>query len=169
VRRAAALLAVATTAAALSAPPAAHGAGVHVRDRLVFTHQDGTRASFPREVRVWCGPWEPDVRVRSIHVLVGRGPASWLMTAVLADVRRDPVVRFPNDFVFDAPRGALLFVAAGGNEASSAEEEASGTLHFRRARCGAHPRVAFTVDATLGSEFSDGGTVRVRGSFRATL
>jgi hypothetical protein len=154
-----ALLASVSTSTATAAPPRVDG-------QLTFTRPDGTRLAFDDGIRIRCGPWEPGVPVRSIHVTVGsRASGSfWFLSAVLADVRRPTVVRLPNSFTFDEPEGALLFaVDRGENELSSAEEEASGRIVFERAGCRPKPHVRLRVDATLGSEFSDGEPVRVRG------
>lgn len=148
---------LASTAAA--APPRVDGG-------LTFTRPDGTRLVFGQRFRIRCGPWEPDVPVRAIHVVAGipRSGAFWLLSAVLADVTRPTTVKLPNSFTFSKPRGALLFaVDRGENELSSAEEEASGSIVFERAGCRPKPHVTFRVDATLGSEFFDGETARVRG------
>jgi hypothetical protein len=147
--------------ACLALAPAASGV-------LTFTRPDGTRAAFPGPVRVWCGPWEPGVPVRTLHVRVGRlGKAFWQLDAVLADVRRTPTVRLPNTFVSSEPEGARLFAYDPPNELSTDVEEARGTLVFRRAACGATPRVTVRVRATLGSEFFDGDPIDVRGLFSA--
>ena len=152
---------------------AAAGAGLHVRDRLAFRHLDGARVKFGRELRVWCGPWAPDVPVPSIHVRVGSrsrtgGTAVWELDAVVADVKRRPVVRLPHAFVFDHPTGAQLFAAAGGDELNSDTEGSAGRIRFERVSCGRRMRIAFRVRARIGSEFSDGEPLKVRGSFRAS-
>ena len=150
----------------LLAPPAG---AITVDNGLVFLRPDGTEVAYPGAVRVWCGPWASDVPVRSVHVQVGaRGRPYWHLSAVLADVRRDPVVRLPHTFIFGRPSEALLFAVDGTNELSSAEEEASGRITFRRARCGPRLRIRFRVDATLGSEFLDGEPLSVRGTFAAS-
>jgi hypothetical protein len=153
---------------ALLGPVAPAADAITVENGLVFTRPDGTRVDYPSRVRVWCGPWEPDVPVRSLHVQVGvRGGPYWRLSAVVADVTRRPVIRLPHSFVFDRPTGALLFATDGTNELSSAEEEAAGRLVFRRARCGPRMAVRVRVRATLGSEFSDGAPLLVRGTFTA--
>ena len=150
---------------AVAAAPAA--GAIRVDDRLAFARTDGVPLAFPPRLRVFCGPWERGVPARSIHVWIGGRHGRWQLDAVLADVRRHPVVRLPNTFVFDAPRGAQLFVGIGGIEASSAEEEARGRIVFERARCGPRPRIRVRVDALLGSEFFDGEPVVVTGTFAA--
>jgi hypothetical protein len=161
-----ALVAVALAGAAY---PAAADA-ITVDNRLAFTRPDGSAVTYPSRVRVWCGPWEPDVPVRAIHVQVGvlGKPPYWRLSAVPGDVTRRRVVRLPHFFVWDEPSEALLFAVDGENELSSAEEEASGSITFRRARCGRHLRIRFRVDATLGSEFFEGDELRVRGTFAAS-
>lgn len=161
-------LALALLAALLGAALPETAAAITVENRLTFTRPDGTEVAYPSRVRVWCGPWEPDVPVRAIHVQVGvRGEPYWRMSAVVADVNRERVVELPHSFVWDQPTGALLFAVDGTNELSSAEEEAAGRIVFRRARCGRRLSVRFRVTATLGSEFSDGQPLRVRGTFTA--
>ena len=150
----------------------ASAADLRVRDRLTWSRPDGTPLAFRPEIRVWCGRWERDVPVPSIHVLVGhrlpiRSAAFWELHAVVADVRRRPRVRLPNTFDWIHPRGALLFAAAGGNEANSDTERSSGSIRFLRVRCGRRMRIAFRVNARVGSELS-GETLTVRGSFSAS-
>ena len=154
-----------------AAPAAAAHAAIDVDDQLTLTRADGDEVEFPARVRVWCGRWEPDVEARALHVRIGRPGkgAFWWLRAVVADVRREPVVRLPHSFVFDRPTGAQLFAVDGTNELSSAEEEASGRIVFRRARCGRRLAVRVRVDATLGSELSDGEPLTVTGSFAARV
>ena len=85
----------------------------------------------------------------------------------VADVRRRPRVRLPNTFDWIHARGALLFAAAGGNEANSDTERSSGSIRFLRVRCGRRMRI-FRVNARVGSELIDGETLTVRGSFSAS-
>lgn len=104
--------------------------------------------------------------VRAIHVVAGdrRSGSFWFLSAVLADVTRPTTVTLPNSFTFSEPRGALLFaVDRGENELSSAVEEATGRIVIERGGCRPEPHVTFRVAATLGSEFFDGASVRVRG------
>jgi hypothetical protein len=171
-RRFTAVLVAAGAAAALLSPVA--GAGLRVRDGLTWTRPDGTVVDFGPELRVWCGRWSEDARAPSIHVRVGHRsadgrPGLWELHAVVADVRRRPVVRLPNSFVFDHPRGAQLFAVDDRNEVNSDTDRSAGRIRFDRVRCGPRMRIALRVRARVGSEFSDGATLRVRGSFRASM
>jgi hypothetical protein len=162
------LLVIALLAAVAGGPDAA-AADLTVESTVAFTRPDGSQVPVAQRVRVWCGRWDPDVPVRSVRIRAGaRGGPFWQLRAVVADVRRRPVVRFPNDFVWDDPSGAQLFMLDGENELSSSEEEASGTITFQKVRCGRRLDVRFRVDGVLGSEFSDGDELTVRGSFRAS-
>ncbi|MEA2135161.1 MAG: hypothetical protein QOC68_3070 [Solirubrobacteraceae bacterium] len=148
--------------------PAEAAAGLRVRDRLTLTRPDGTRLAFRPDVRVWCGRWEPDVPVPSIHVRVGAGLAPrWELHAVVADVKRRPVVKLPNAFNFDQPKGALLFATDRRNELNSDTEESSGRIRFQRVSCGPRLRIAFRIKARVGSEVS-GEPLHVSGSFSAS-
>ncbi len=152
-----------------AAVPAEGAAGLRVRDRLVWSHPDGTPVAFRPDVRVWCGRWERDVKVPSIHVRVGAGSAPrWELNAVVADVKRRPVVRLPHSFTFDRPTGAQLFATAGGNELNSDTDPSRGRIRFQRVSCGKRLRIAFSVDGRVGSEFGDGEPLTVRGSFSAS-
>jgi hypothetical protein len=153
----------------LVAPAAAHAAELRVTNTLEFTRADGSLVEYPFDVRVWCGRWERDVPVRTLHVRIGwsRPTSRWSLSAVVGDVRRRPVVRLPRSFVWNEPEGALLFATDGQNEVSSAEEEAGGRIRFDRVRCGRRLAVRFRIRAVLGSELFDGEPVTVRGTFRA--
>ena len=163
----AALIACGVTAGA--AAPADGAAGLRVRDRLAWSHPDGTPVAFRPDVRVWCGRWERDVKVPSIHVRVGaRTAPRWELNAVVADVKRRPVVRLPHSFVFDHPTGAQLFATDGRNELNSDTDPSSGRIRFQRVGCGKRLRVAFSLNGRVGSEFGDGEPLLVRGSFSAS-
>jgi hypothetical protein len=153
-------------AAALIAPAPA-SADLIVDDRVAFTRPDGAPVAFPRKARVWCGRWERDVPERALHVRIGGRHGLWELRAVVADVRRDPVVHFPHFFVWNRPSEASLFATDGDNELSTAQEEASGQITFGRVRCGRRLAVRFRIDAVLGSEFFEGDEWTVRGSFSA--
>jgi hypothetical protein len=158
-------VALASVAAAVSSPAAP--AQIIVDNRLTFTRPDGSAIVFPPRVRVWCGRWEPGVSERALHVRVGGRRGGWQLRAVVADVRRDPVVDLPHSFVWRDPSEAQLFATDLDNELSTAEEEASGRITFGRARCGRRLVVRVRIDAVLGSEFFEGDEWRVRGSFSA--
>ncbi len=160
-----ALLAAVAASGAAAAPAASPD--FQVNNQVVLTRADGTVLPVKANVRVWCGPWASDVRTPAIHVRAGTRGGVWTLSAVLADVRRRPVVRFPHSFVFDKPTGAQLFAGDGRNEASTAEEESSGRITFTRARCGTRLDLRFRVDGVMGSEFSDGTSIAIRGSFSA--
>ena len=162
-------LLVIVLAAVFAAPSVAHAGELRVTNTLVFTRTDGSVVGYPFDVRVWCGRWDRSVPVRTLHVRIGwsRPMTRWSLSAVVGDVRRRPVVRLPRMFVWNEPRGALLFATDGRNELSSAVEEARGRIRFDRVRCGRRLEVGVRIRAVLGSEFFDGEPLSVRGGFRA--
>jgi hypothetical protein len=107
--------------------------------------------------------------VPSIHVRVGdRLAPRWELSAVVADVKRHPVVRLPHSFVFDHPTGARFFATDRSNEVNSDTEESSGRIRFQRVSCGRRLRIAFRFSGRVGSELGDGEPLIVRGSFSAS-
>jgi hypothetical protein len=161
-RRARRAVVLAAACLAPSVPAAAHAS-------LSFTRPDGSPIAFRGATRVWCGPWEQGVPRRSIHLARGRAGHHWELSAVRRDVAPGRRFAFPLDFVFDRPHGVQLFVADGADEASSSEEESSGSLTFSQASCHAGESVAFSVDAVLGSELFGGAPVHVTGTFRGPV
>ena len=154
---------------ALLAWPSVSAADLRVTSTVAATRADGSVVPFAQNLRVWCGRWEPGVPTRTLHIRSGaqEGPR-WQLDAVVADVRRRRVVRFPHSFVWNRPTGAQLFAVDGDNELSSAEEEGSGEITFGQVRCGRRLAVRFRVRAVLGSEFFGGEELTMRGSFRAS-
>jgi hypothetical protein len=153
--------------------PVAH-AGLRVRDALTWTRPDASAVGFGPEIRVWCGPWSADAPAKSIHVRVGHRsldgrPAMWELHAVVAHVKRRPVVRLPNSFVFDHPHGAQLFAVDGTDEVNSDTDPSAGRIRFDRVRCGPRMRIVLHIRARVGCETIDGAPLRVRGSFRASM
>lgn len=142
---------------------------------LNFVRADGSKIAFDNPARIWCGPWTDIVDTQSLHVATLPGPrpeAWWEVRAVIAAVRRQPRVGFPVDFVWNRPTGALVFVAddrGNGNEASSEQEDSSGSVQFEQASCSKGARVEFRIDAVLDSEFSDDTPITVQGHFRGTV
>ena len=142
-----------------------------------MTRPDGSEVEFSEGFEVFCGPWENDVPVPALHVEApprasldeDRPPeARLLVTAVLRDLVRSRTVRFPHSFVSSRPSKAHVFVYEGKtkNEAGSDQEESSGALVVRSYSCGHREAELEFQDVVLGSEFSDGGTISLRGRLR---
>ena len=95
----------------------------------------------------------------------------WHVSAVASDITRRRVIRFPVRAFEARPHGAVVFVgdSVTGNEASSEEEEARGSISFAPVRCTPGNRVRFTISAVLGSEFGDGKPIRVNGTYDGTI
>jgi hypothetical protein len=133
---------------------------------LVFKRPGGSAIPFTGTLRAWCGPWDDEVARPSVHVELRNARRGWELSAVRHDLEVSRRINFPNEFVSKRPRGVLLFVAASAIEASTAEEESSGSLVFSRVSCRLGGVVEFSIDALLGSELFNGKSVRVSGTYR---
>lgn len=137
--------------------------------RLTFSRPDGSAIRFAGPPRVWCGPWDYDAAQRSVHVRLRNKKRLWDLIAVRRDVEVGQPMEFPNFFLATKPHDASLFTAYDKNEASTAEEESSGSMTFSQVSCRRDGTVAFSIDAVLGSEFIDGELVTVTGTFQGRV
>ena len=142
---------------------------------LVFTRADqsGIVFSSAAVLQVWCGPWEEGTTpTQSLQILFG-GPGAedprWSLRTVVADVTIGVPLGFPNGFVFDQPKDVDLFLSDPSNELSTQDSRSSGSLTFQKLQCGSGGEVQFSIDAVIGSEFGDGPSVSVTGSFQAEV
>jgi hypothetical protein len=126
---------------------------------LVFKRPNGSAIRFDTAPKAWCGPWDEDVARRSIHVAARSPRRGWELSAVRRDLEVGKPIEFPNEFVSSRPHGAQLFVASGRIEASTAEEESTGSMVFSRMSCRLGGLIEFSIDAVLGSELFDGKSV----------
>jgi hypothetical protein len=149
---------------------------------LVFTRHDGSTFTFAN-AKVSCGKSRNGGNRKAIFVDSLPSPYEgsatdvpyFFLEGVLRDVAPRGKVRFPHSASFGHPSGAEMFVfdrddpaAMAGNELSSDQEESSGSIIFHKARCKPRARIAFTIDAKLGSEYYDLQELRVEGYFRGS-
>jgi hypothetical protein len=152
-------------------------AGQAAVSTLAFRRADGSRIRFPGTVRAWCGAWDEQDSTRALHVAVlgpgARGYARpfWLVQAVLRDVSRGRVVRFPIGFDSSSVRGGIAFVydTRTRNEVSSEDEAAKGRMAFSPIRCDLGSPVRFSISGKLGSELLNGKPVTASGTFRGAV
>src|SRR5918994_1790424 len=114
--------------------------GFQIRDRLELTDPSGGPIGVARRYTMWCS-----VRKRTgavVHLLGGDRRSHWSVAAPVRYLRRHPRLRLPESL----RAGAVLFAAADGNEASSAEEEARGLATFDRIGCRNGPVLRFRVN-----------------------
>jgi hypothetical protein len=107
----------------------------------------------------WCGP-DDSYPGTVLHVAaiggVQRAPAEgyfsyWHLWALPRDVEDGQRVHFPGRY----KRDAILFAydELTENEASTQEENSSGSAQFTTARCKVGAPLAFAVEGVIGSEF----------------
>jgi hypothetical protein len=149
-----------------------------VVDELVFRTVDGRVVEMPQEVHVWCGSWDPGGigGSRAVRVYAGRvenGERRRPLWTLDASIEGTPVgtpIRLPRGVDAPRPRGVRLYAAwLPGHENASGFDRADGELTIEALSCEPGARLAFSVDATLGSEFSDGELLTVVGRFEATV
>lgn len=157
------------------------GAGDDEAVDVEFTREDGSAATFPETVRAWCEAFDGDnPDVDAVHVWAGEPPQgepadpAWFVSAVRADIEREPTTTLPNNFVYTEPRGASLFALDdaehGNNELSSADDESSGTIRVELDGCEPGDSVRLTFDeVVLGAELFQLPSMSVEGTALATI
>jgi hypothetical protein len=144
-----------------------------IDNSLVFTREDSSVVEFPAdaEAYVWCGPWENDVPVLSLHVLFGSPaePVGWQLQAVVGDIEIGDTLRFPNSFIWNQPDGVFLFLLDPPNELATSTVVSGGFVVFHRLPCKSGTTVDFSIDAIMGSEYGEMPPVTVRGRFAAQV
>ncbi|KRB78848.1 hypothetical protein ASE01_23715 [Nocardioides sp. Root190] len=131
-------------------------------DGLVATLPDNSRVTL-NPTAVQCVPSEEDPDVEVLEIFADLPGARLHIQAVPTDEARSfdlPIDA--GDYESGAENISVFIGAPPDVEASSAEEESSGTLELLRASC-APETLEFKIDATLGSETADDGAVRVQG------
>ena len=98
---------------------------------------------------------------------MSKNPAESRLTffAPVADVAEGVTIDLANQDFEDTP-GVVFFVLdhATDNEVNSDTEDSSGHITVKSAGCEPDPHLELTIDATLGSEYSNGEKLTVQGS-----
>jgi hypothetical protein len=141
-------------------------------NQLVFTREDNSEIEFtaPVKVYVWCGPWENDLVLdTTLHVwfVSSASENGWVLKAVVGDIEIGDTLFFPNYFIWDQPDSVHMFLLDPPNELATDTEESSGFIVFHSLPCPYGRNVDFSIDAVIGSEYSDMPSVTVRGRFTA--
>ncbi len=137
-------------------------------NELVLTEPDGTTLTL-RPDGARCGPseYDPEVQVVGVHDSTRRH--NLVIEVVPSDVTggKDYDLPVSAGDMESGPHGAFIFFGGkdfGGKgfEVSTVQEESTGSLEVVRASCDP-VALELTIDATLASEYSDGGSLDVRG------
>jgi hypothetical protein len=147
------------------------GPGSAIQNDLIFTRADGSTIAFAGSsaLEISCGSWEAGmVATPSLQVRLS-GQTGWHLRAVLDDVAIGQPLSFPNGFIWDQPQNVDLFILDVPNELSTQDGRSSGSITFQVLSCVSGGQVSFTIDAVIGSEFGNGPSVTVTGSFNAPV
>jgi len=183
--RAAAVLLLATTALVLACgedhtPNRPGSVTTAVRDSLTFTRADTMNVG-PVEMGssplVCCGLYDPSfVNERAMRIVMydpANQKAGWQILILIDRAQQGETVTLPTTVVAPSKVERIsMFVAdiPTGNELSSESEGSTGTITVHSFRCTATAiQIRFSVDAVLGSEFWDGPSMTVHGSFEGTF
>jgi hypothetical protein len=147
---------------------------------LVVTRPDGSTVAFP-EVTISCAQGGIDAPSNGAETIAAISPRRvegdrllepfMYFEGILAKIQGDRTFTLPHNTSQDSDqRPMVLFVAdtqgaEGGNEVSSQQNGAAGTVRVLRASCGPEPVLELEVDATLGSEVEQ-NTLDIEGSLR---
>jgi hypothetical protein len=164
------VLAGTTVAALVACSSATAPEPIAFENALSFEREDGSAITIDDTAFVWCGPWEPgEVPEPTVHVSVGGLERGWSLRAVLSDITIGQALTFPNTFIWNEPRNADLFVLDTPNELSTQTDGSSGQIVFHELDCRSAGALHFSITATIGSEFGDGPSINVQGSFRGPV
>lgn len=151
-----------------------------IQNALLFTRSsDQSVLAFSNAalLYVWCGEWEEGaIPAQSLHIAFGGPDAAdptWSLRAVVADVSVGVPLTFPNTFIFDQPKNVDFFVNDSldnpKNECSTQDIRSSGSITFQQLQCLTGGVVQFSINAEIGSEFGNGPSVNVVGTFQAIV
>jgi hypothetical protein len=159
--------------AALPSPSPSPAPDPFIEDSLVFRHMDQSVIEMGDSTFTCCGLYDPGFANEPAIQIMFYDPTlqknSWSIVILTEATTAGSVHTLPTKVV--APHKVptvLLFVHGG--EYSSEPDESSGTITLHSFECGASTTsVDFSVDATLHSEYWDGGQILAKGRFRAVF
>ena len=132
-------------------------------DSPLFRRANGSAIVFPGTVRAWC-----DAKRLNVFSVPRRIRQSrWQLQIARKHVHPGRVVRFS----WRRANGIRLFVydAKTQNEASDGAEASHGKVTLRRATCRLGHVVEIGLSGTIASEFSDGKSIRMSGTYRGRV
>jgi len=146
-----------------------------IESSLVFQRADSTFVAMGETPLVCCGLYDPgfvNERAMRITFFDPAGQKSgWQFLILIDRAQAGATTTLPTVVVAPAKvEYVSMFVSDPPNELASDTSESSGTIVLHSFSCtDTAMSLDFTVDAVLGSEFSDGPQMRVTGTFRATF
>jgi hypothetical protein len=148
--------------------------GISIENALAFEAADSTAIATGATPYACCGLYDPSfVNERALRLILydpANQAAGWQILILIDRAVAGDTTSLPTMVVAPSkvPR-VSMFVTTLNGEWNSDAEESSGSIVVHSFQCTFSTiRVDFSVDAVLGSELA-GPTIRVKGTFRATL
>jgi hypothetical protein len=137
-------------------------------NNLTFTRQGGATMSSGSEIAICCGIWEPGhIDDNTLKILWGDSTAAWKLFILVDEVSAGTTY----DLATIGAAPVQMFIAdfSDGNELNSDQSESTGTITINSFSCGPPVTLDVTINATIDSEFHDGPSVTVTGTFTCTV
>ena len=141
-----------------------------IQNNLTFAWESGSEVVMGTDYAICCGIWEPGFNDRNALKIffydLSLEQASWKLFIAVDEITIDNPYTLPTD---QATLWMFLNDPTSGNELSSTLEGSSGTITINSLDCGPPVTVTVMIDATIASEFFQGPSVKVLGTFSATI
>ena len=142
-------------------------------DSLTFERQAGTSISMGTDLAICCGIWEPGyIDKNALKILFydsSMQEAGWRFFILVDEIAEDSSYMLPTSEAGQSAISMFVFDVPTGNELNSDTDESSGSVTINSFSCGPPVTIDFTIDATIGSEYFQGPSVSVTGTFRCTV
>ena len=141
-----------------------------INNGLVFEYADETEIEMGHDYAACCGPWEAGyddrIALKLFFYNIDEELSFWKIFISVNEAYQDSIYSLP---LSSSPLKIFLVDISAGNELSGDTPESSGTITLDSFSCGPPLKVSFTIDALVGSEFSEGEPVYIRGNFSCTV
>ena len=144
-----------------------------VVNNLVFQRQDTTTITCGSDWAVCCGIWESGyIDKNTLKIMfydTTMQAASWRLFVLVDEAQEHSGYVLPTQPTGQSPVSMFVYDVSTGNEVNSETDGSSGVITLNSFTCGPPVSLDVTMNAILGSEFFQGPTVHVQGSFTCVV
>lgn len=144
-----------------------------VVNNLVFNRQDSTTIPMATDMAICCGVWETgyidENTLKVMYYDTTMQVSGWRLFILIDSARTGAGYLFPTDVSGESAVSMFVYDVVNLNETNSDVSESSGGITINSFSCGPPVRLDVTINATLGSEFFQGPSIDVAGSFSCTI